>query len=107
MTGNQLGEAARDVDAEMVSKLLSTPGVQFFINYQDEHGRTPLFMAASGGHAAVTKQLHAARCNVDLLEKNGFTTLPAKGMRPSRSSSLLRAATSTSGLLMALLAASC
>ena len=41
MTGTQLSEAARDGDAAKVSTLLSTQGVQSFINYQDENGATP------------------------------------------------------------------
>jgi hypothetical protein len=69
MTGQQLWEAARDGDAAKVSTLLSTQGAQSFINYQDADGCT------GKGHAAVSKQLLAARCNVDLQEKNGFTPL--------------------------------
>jgi ankyrin repeat protein len=78
MTGQQLCEAARDGDATNVRTLLSTQGSQTFINYQDALGRTPLFMAASGGHAAVTKQLLAARCKVDLqVELKGCTPIHA------------------------------
>ena len=36
---------------------------------------SPLHFAAGHGHAAVTKQLIAARCNVDLQDKSGRTPL--------------------------------
>jgi ankyrin repeat protein len=75
MTGQQLGEAARDGDAAKVSTLLSTQGAQSFINYQDALGRTPLHIAAANGHASVTQQLIAARCIVDLEAEEGFTAL--------------------------------
>jgi ankyrin repeat protein len=75
MTGQQLWEAARDGDAAKVSTLLSTQGAQSFINYQDAQGFTPLFVAALKGHAAVTEQLIAARCNVNLQVKDGHTEL--------------------------------
>jgi hypothetical protein len=39
------------------------------------NGATPLHVAAVKGHAAVTKQLLAARCIVDLQDENGFTAL--------------------------------
>ena len=45
------------------------------MNYQDEYGHTPLHRAAQEGHAAVTKQLIEARCNVDLPDKHGRTPL--------------------------------
>ena len=77
MTGQQLWEAARDGDAAKVSTLLSTQGAQSFINYQGAHGYTPLHLAADQGHEAVTKQLLAARCNVDLKDTNGLTALQA------------------------------
>jgi ankyrin repeat protein len=75
MTGQQLCEAARDGDAAKVSTLLSTQGAQSFINYQEVDGGTALHAAAFGGHVAVTKQLLAARCNVDLLTNDGATAL--------------------------------
>jgi ankyrin repeat protein len=75
MTGQQLCKAARDGDTAKVSTLLSTQGAQSFINYQDAHGFTPLHDAASNGHAAVTKQLIAARCDVDLQQEDGGTPL--------------------------------
>ena len=76
MTGRQLWEAALEGDSARVSTLLSTQGAQSFINYQvaHAHGCTPLHLAAGLGHAAVTKQLLAARCNVDVQDTNGFTT---------------------------------
>ena len=64
--GQQLCEAALIGDAAKVGTLLSTPGAQSFINYQDVHGVTPLFVAAANGHETVTEQLIEARCNVDL-----------------------------------------
>jgi hypothetical protein len=75
MTGQQLWEAARDGNAAKVGTLLSTKGAQSFINYQGEHRATPLHISAYGGHAAVTKQLIAAGCNVDLQEQGGGTAL--------------------------------
>ncbi len=77
MTGQQLRQAAHDGDAAKVSTLLSTQGAQSFINYQDALGATPLHFAAQNGHQAVTNQLLAARCNVDLQAKNGCTPLHA------------------------------
>jgi hypothetical protein len=38
-------------------------------------GCTPLHLAAEFGHEAVTKQLLAAHCNVDLQNNNGFTAV--------------------------------
>jgi hypothetical protein len=78
--GTQLLNAARDGDAVTVTALLYMPGAHSFINYQDEHGFTPLHEATGGdehgkGHAAVTKLLISARCNVDLQEVTGFTPL--------------------------------
>ena len=75
MTGQQLCEAAGDGDAAKVSTLLSTQGAQSFINYQDAHGFTPLHIAAVNGHAAVTEQLIAARCNVNLQAEDGYTPI--------------------------------
>jgi ankyrin repeat protein len=75
MTGQQLCEAARDAYAAKVSTLLCKQGVQSFINYRNEDGATPLHFAAANGHAAVTKQLLAARSNVDLQMANGDTPL--------------------------------
>jgi hypothetical protein len=130
MTGKQLWEAARDGDAAKVSTMLSTQGAQSFINYTDSKGFTALHAAAVDGLAAVTKQLIAARCNVDLQAKDGFTPLdvaaqngrelvgvwggnyggqrpsttqPNMVMSPSQSISLLRAVTSTSRIMKALL----
>ncbi len=77
MTGQQLWNAAGDGDAAKVSVLLSTQGAQSFINYQDVLGCTPLRVAAKEGHAAVTEQLIAARCSVDLQDELGGTPLHA------------------------------
>jgi ankyrin repeat protein len=97
--GGQLWEAARDGDAAKVSTLLSTQGAQSFINYQAHTfghclfgypaggglvarvGATPLHAAASLGHAAVTEQLIAAGCNVDLQMQDGCTALFEAGAK--------------------------
>ena len=78
MTGQQLCEAARDGDAAKVSTLQAA---QSFINYQGARGATPLCFAAAKGHETVTKQLLAARCNVNLQTKER----PIMGMLPSGS----------------------
>jgi hypothetical protein len=75
MTGQQLCEAALHGDAAKVSALLSRQDAQSFINHQDEDGLTPLHFAGQQGHEAVTKQLIAARCNVDIQDRNGRTAL--------------------------------
>jgi ankyrin repeat protein len=64
--GRQLLDAAHDGDSATVRRLLSAPQAYSFINYQDEDGITPLHFAVQQEHAAVAKQLIAARCNVDL-----------------------------------------
>ena len=64
--GRQLLDAAHDGDSATVRTLLSTPHASSFINYQDEDGITTLHFAVQQEHAAVAKQLIAARCNVDL-----------------------------------------
>ena len=66
MTGKQLWDAARDGDSAKVSTLLSTQGAQSYINYQDAKGASALHIAAEKGHASVTEQLIAARCDVNL-----------------------------------------
>ena len=38
---------------------------RFDVDLQDKNGTTPLYAAAAEGHAAVTKQLIEARCNID------------------------------------------
>ena len=53
-TGPQLLEAASHGDTSTVLTLLSSEGVQSFINYQDATGTTPLNMAARRGHVPVT-----------------------------------------------------
>ena len=73
--GAQLLAAARDGDTTAVRTLLSMPGAQSFVDYQDEHGATPLHLASYNGHASVTEQLLAARCNVDLQMKDGRNAL--------------------------------
>jgi hypothetical protein len=63
--------------SRLLQQLLSTPGGQSFINIncQNEHGYTPLFIAAAKGHASVTKQLIAARCNINCPNAHGNTPL--------------------------------
>ena len=57
--------------------MLSTAGTRSLINYQNalREGFTPLYIAAQEGHAAATKQLIEARCNVDLQDEHGCTPL--------------------------------
>ena len=50
MTGLDLWCAASDGEAAEVRTLLSTEGAQSFINYQGQHGSTPLHVAAVIGH---------------------------------------------------------
>ena len=71
----RLWDAARDGDAAKVSTLLSTQGAESFINCQNSRGATPLHAAAWHGREAVTKQLLAARCSVDLQDVEGATPL--------------------------------
>jgi hypothetical protein len=74
-TRAQFFEAVLRDDAATVSTMLSAPGSQSFINYQDaaHEGGTPLHAAACQGHAGVTELLIAARCNVDLQHSSGGT----------------------------------
>jgi len=95
-TGAQLLEAARNGHTATVRTLLSNPSRLAFINYQDamdlrpssrwemnpswkvekiDRGNSPLLAAAFEGHVAVTEQLIAARCRVDLLTEHGWTAL--------------------------------
>ena len=72
MLGQQLWSAAGHGEDGEVRRLLSTEGAQSFINYQGARGSTPLHVAAINGLEAVTKQLIAGRCNVDLQESSFF-----------------------------------
>ena len=76
-TGAKLFKAANDGDAEEVITLLSTRGVQRFINYQNTLGSTPLSVAIFGGYSTVTKELIKARCDIDLQGEDGGTPLHA------------------------------
>jgi ankyrin repeat protein len=77
MAGQQLWNAAHHGDAAKVGTLLSTQGAQSFMDYQEALGITPLHMAAGQGHVAVSKQLIAARCNVNLQTEQGITSIHA------------------------------
>jgi hypothetical protein len=71
-----------------------------FINYPDAHELTPLHIVATKGHAAVTEQLIAARCSVNLSTKAGFMPLHYAACQEQGAftrSSLLRAVTSIFG----------
>jgi ankyrin repeat protein len=48
--------------------------VQFYVNYTDRDGRTPLFTAASKGHAPIVEKLMAAGSNVNLAKTNDGAT---------------------------------
>jgi hypothetical protein len=73
--GMQLSNAAKQGDAATVRMMLSKPGAESFINYQDADESTPLHFAVVHQHAAVSKQLIKARCNVDLQSKLGAAPL--------------------------------
>ena len=76
ITSAQLIDAVCQGDTATLSTLLSMPGAQSLVNHQEEdNGSTLLHIAAQRGHAAVTDQLIAARCNVDRQAKNGATPL--------------------------------
>jgi ankyrin repeat protein len=71
----KLLHAVNTGDTASVSTLLSTPDAQSFTNTPNESGCTPLHLAVVKGNAAVTKQLLAARCNVDIQDDDGYTPL--------------------------------
>jgi len=71
----KLLHAVNTGDTASVSTLLSAPDAQSFINTPNESGCTPLHLAVVKGNAAVTKQLLAARCNVDIQDDDGYTPL--------------------------------
>ena len=58
---------------ERVCSLLKSDPNQVFST--DKFGRTPLFQAASGGHAAVTELLLANKAAVDFKDQSGHTPL--------------------------------
>jgi ankyrin repeat protein len=63
--GPRLLMAARDGDTSSVQTLLFASVMQFYINYTDKDGRTPLFTTASKGHAPIVKKLIPAGPNVN------------------------------------------
>ena len=76
ITSAQLIDAVCQDDTATLSTLLSMPGAQSLVNHEEEdNGSTLLHIAAQRGHAAITDQLIAARCNVDRQAKNGATPL--------------------------------
>ena len=77
MQGILLFHAASDGDTLTIGTLLSSAGAQSWINYQHaKNVHTPLLCAALNVHAADTKQLIEARCNIDLQDNSvGSTTL--------------------------------
>ena len=73
-------QAAFHGDSEIFRTLLSLPGAQSCIDYQDDDGgllsgSTILHVAASKGSVSITEQLIALRCNVDLQMEDGQTPL--------------------------------
>jgi ankyrin repeat protein len=59
------------------------------MDLQDIGGCTPLYTAAQQGHAAITKQLIDARCNVDLQNQAGATPLLlAAGLGPKANAAI-------------------
>jgi len=67
--------ASISCDAATVTALLSTPGAQSFINYQNALGFTPLHEAVQYGCLAFTGQLIEARSIVNIQTKDGATPL--------------------------------
>jgi ankyrin repeat protein len=73
--GKDLIEASRAGDSVKVSTLLSSQGVEFFINYQNEDGFTTLHSTTINEQEVVTKLLIQARCNVNVTSCFGRTPL--------------------------------
>jgi hypothetical protein len=97
MQGMLLINAARDDDTT-VRTLLSAPDALSLMNYQDENGVTPLYIAAHNGHAPVTKQLIEAATSIFRMRWGTLrsTSRLVQGMSLSRNSSLQRAVISIS-----------
>jgi hypothetical protein len=74
--GLKLFNAADSGDSWKAKTLLFASSVQFYINYTDVDGRTPLFKAASQGYDLIVTQLITAhyRLNVDLAWTTTGTT---------------------------------
>ena len=64
---------ARTLDAARVCTLLSKQGAQCLISAQDAQGATALYSVSQNGHASMTAELIAARCNVHLESEDGLT----------------------------------
>jgi ankyrin repeat protein len=73
--GKDLIEVSIEGDSVKVETLLSSQGAESFINYQNEHGATPLHSPTVNDQETVTKLLIEARCNVNLTSCFGRTPL--------------------------------
>jgi hypothetical protein len=78
-----------DGEKGTVTRLLSEPGAQSFINYQNAGGLNPLSTVASFGHEAIVKQLIAARCNVDIRLGDGCLVPQSRGGTPLYAATLM------------------
>ncbi len=65
--GKDLIEASIEGDSVKVETLLSSQGVESFINYQNKHGVTPLQYVTVNDQENVTKLVIEARCNINLV----------------------------------------
>ena len=68
-TAASLHAAARNGDVAQVDRLLAGGAL---LNAPDEAGRTPLILAAMGGHIEAVRRLLAAGANPALLDREGL-----------------------------------
>jgi ankyrin repeat protein len=68
-----LFRATREGNTDMVSSLLSAPGID--VNATDETGSTPLLEAARYGHDDICRILIAAGANLKSKDRDGKTAL--------------------------------
>jgi len=73
--GQQLFDAARDGKTSEVAALLSNPEARSFINWQDERGHSPIFIAALCGRTDAVKELISAGCDINRATKDGWTPI--------------------------------